>query len=62
MTSPSVSLSAATACGAETASQKPCEPSCVDAHTSAAIGSTTMIDRNVVTKPRDRAVPTLSPD
>src|SRR5262245_52875469 len=58
----SVSFSAAAAPGAVTASQKPCQPSSPDAATSAAIGSTTMIVRKVVTKPRDRAVPTLSPE
>ncbi len=56
----SVSLSAATASGLETASQKDCEPSLVASHMSAAIGSRTRTDRNSVIKPTDRAVAALS--
>ena len=41
----SVSLSAATASGLETTSQKPRAPSFVDSKTSAAIGSATISDR-----------------
>jgi hypothetical protein len=57
---PSVSLSAATACGSVTASQKDCAPSLRASHTSAAIGSATITVRNRVTKPRDRGVAALS--
>ncbi len=42
---PSVSFSAATDCGLETTSQKPCAPSFVDSQTRAAIGSATRIVR-----------------
>src|SRR5262245_36124019 len=59
----SVSLNAATACGEETACQKPEQPSPVDCQTTAAIGRTTTTSRKVVTKPtcRERAdVPALS--
>src|SRR5262249_15013578 len=59
---PSVSLSAATASGAVTASQKLCAPSLLASHTSAAMGSVTMTLRKRVTKPRDRAVAALSLD
>ena len=41
----SVSSIAATACGLETASQKLARPSSNDLDTTAAIGSSTMIDR-----------------
>src|SRR4026208_2412930 len=53
----SVSLKAATACGEETTSQNPDQPSPVDLQTTAAMGSTTITSRNVVTKPtcRERA-------
>src|SRR5581483_8226066 len=51
----SVSFSAATPSGIETASQKPDAPSSRDAHTSAAIGSATISERKPVTKPRERA-------
>src|SRR5882672_11093671 len=57
---PSVSFRAATASGLVTACQKPCDPALVDSQTSAAIGSTTINVRNVVTMPRDRAVSVLS--
>ena len=40
-----VSSIAATACSEETASQKLCQPSSNDRDTTAAIGSSTMIDR-----------------
>ncbi len=46
-----VSLSAATACGDDTTSQNPLQPLPVDVQTIAAIGSTTITNRNVVTKP-----------
>ena len=59
---PTVSFSAATASGLDTASQNDCVPSLVASHMSAASGRPTMTMRNVVTKPRDRAVPTLSLD
>ncbi len=59
---PSVSFSAATASGLETASRKDCVPSLVASHMSAASGSPTMTIRKVVTKPRDRAVAALSLD
>ena len=58
----SVSFSAATASGLETASQNACVPSLVASHMSAAIGRPTMTIRNVVTMPRDRAVAALSLD
>src|SRR5262245_35923377 len=58
---PTVSFSAATASGLEIESQKPPAPSFVDSQVSAASGSTTTIERKVMTKPRDRAVPALSP-
>ena len=57
---PTVSFSAATASGLETASQKDCDPSLVASHTSAASGSPTMTIRKVVTTPKDRAVAALS--
>ena len=57
---PSVSFSAATASGLETASQNDCVPSLVASQMSAASGSPTKTMRKVVTKPRDRAVPALS--
>src|SRR5439155_11406312 len=57
---PSVSFSAATASGLETAAQNPCEPSLADSQKSAASGSTTTSVRKVVTRPRDRAAPALS--
>src|SRR6516164_4572270 len=57
---PSVSFSAATASGLETASQKDSVPALVAAQTSAAIGRPTRTVRNVVTKPRERAVAALS--
>ena len=57
---PTVSFSAATASGLETASQKDCDPSLVASQTSAASGSPTMTIRKVVTKPKDRAVAALS--
>jgi hypothetical protein len=53
-------LSAASACGDETTSQKPSAPFFVDDQTSAAIGSATTIVRKVVTKPSERAVLALS--
>ena len=58
----SVSFSAETACGDETTSQKPAQPLPVDRQTTAAIGSTTMSSRKLVTKPtcRERAVEALS--
>src|SRR5581483_1475182 len=56
----SVSFSAATPSGLETASQKPEAPSSRDAHTSAAIGSATISERKPVTKPRERADEALS--
>src|SRR6188474_1921914 len=58
----SVSFRAETAWGDETTSQKPDQPLPVDRQTTAAIGSTTMISRNDVTKPtcRERAVEALS--
>src|SRR6266516_1414856 len=59
---PMVNFKAATDSGLETASQKPCDPAFVDSHTRAAMGSTTRPARKVVTKPRDRAVPALSPE
>src|SRR5215210_5679277 len=59
---PSVSFSAATACGLETASQNPDVPSFDDSQPSAASGSTTRTLRNVVTMPRDSAVPAPSLD
>jgi len=55
------SLSAARACSDVTTSQKASAPFRVDDHTSAAIGSATTIVRNVVMKPRERAVLALSP-
>ena len=57
-----LSFSAATACGEETTDQKPDQPFPVDFQTTAAIGSTTITSRNVVTKPtcRERAVEALS--
>ena len=57
-----VSFSAETAWGDETTSQKPDQPLPVDRQMTAAIGSTTMISRNVVTKPtcRERAIEALS--
>ena len=58
----SVSFSAETACGDETTSQKPDQPFPVDRQTTAAIGSTTMMSRKLVTNPtcRERAVEALS--
>ena len=53
----SVSFSAETASADETVSQNPASPFPVDDQTSAAIGSATITDRKVVTKPRERAVP-----
>ena len=58
---PSVSSSAAIPSGLVTASQNPPAPFFVDAQVSAAIGRITKIERNVVMKPSDRAVPALSP-
>src|SRR5688500_8765117 len=57
-----VSFSADTACGDETTSQNPDQPFPVDRQMTAAIGSTTTISRNDVTKPtcRERAVEALS--
>src|SRR4026209_2750989 len=58
------SFRAATACGEETTSQNPDQPSPVDLQTTAAMGSTTITSRKVVTKPacRERAdVAALSP-
>jgi hypothetical protein len=57
---PTVSFSAATAAGLETASQNPSAPSFVDSQKSAASGRTTTIVRKVVTMPRDRAAEALS--
>ncbi len=56
----SVSLSAATASGLETASQNDCEPSLVASHMSAAMGNRTRTERKSVMKPTDRAVAALS--
>ena len=56
----SVSSSAATASGLDTASQKDCVPSLVASHIRAASGRPTKAIRKVVTKPRDRAVLALS--
>src|SRR5579885_1745183 len=53
----SVSFSAATASGDETAAQKPEPPPFVDDQTSAAIGSATTTDRNAPTKPTASAEP-----
>jgi hypothetical protein len=55
-----VSLSAATASGLYTASQKLCLPSLEASQTRAAIGSATITVRKVVTTPRDKAVAALS--
>src|SRR6185295_15690171 len=49
-----VSFSAATACGEETTSQKPDQPLPVDFQTTAAIGSTTITSRKLVTNPTCR--------
>ncbi len=56
----SVSFSAATASGLETASQKDCEPSLVASQMRAAMGSRTRTERNSVMKPTDRAAAALS--
>ena len=58
----SVSLRAETASGDETTSQNPDQPRSAAFEATAAIGSTTMISRNVVTRPtcRERADETLS--
>ncbi len=53
---PRLSFSAATASGSLITDQKPCVPSLCADQTSAAIGSTTMIERKAVTKPSERAV------
>ncbi len=53
---PKLSFRAATACGLETTSQKPADPSFVDSQISAAIGRATTIERYATTKPRERAV------
>ena len=56
----SVSFSAAIASGLVTTSQNPCQPPFVDSKTSAAIGSPTISERYVVTRPSERAVVALS--
>src|SRR5262245_978906 len=56
----SVSLRAATASGEEITSQKLAPPFCVERQASAAIGSATTSERNVVTNPNERAVEALS--
>ena len=58
----SVSLRAETASGDETTSQNPDQPRSAAFEATAAIGNTTMIRRNVVTRPtcRERADETLS--
>ncbi len=58
----SVSLRAETASGDETTSQNPDQPRSAAFEATAAIGNTTMIRRNVVTRPtcRERAGETLS--
>ena len=56
----SVSFSAAIASGLVTTSQNPCQPPFVDSNTSAAIGSPTISERYVVTRPSERAVVALS--
>src|SRR5581483_7666575 len=53
----SVSFSAATASGDETAARNPEPPPFVDDQTSAAIGRATTTDRNAVTKPSESAEP-----
>ena len=58
----SVSLSAATASGADTLRQKPDQPSCFDCQRSAAIGSATTTSRNVEAKPSEKAAPAFSLD
>jgi hypothetical protein len=57
---PSVSFSAAIDSGLVTTSQKPRAPAFVDSKTSAAIGSATIRERYVVTRPSERAVEALS--
>ena len=55
-----LSSSAETAPGLETTVQKLDSPPARDCQTTAAIGSTTITDRNAVTKPSERAVWALS--
>src|SRR3989442_5957994 len=55
-----LSFSAETASGAETAFHQPDQPSSADAEATAASGSATISDRNRATKPRERALPALS--
>src|SRR5690242_7216716 len=55
-----LSFSAATASGAETALHQPDQPCALEAEATAASGSATSRERNRKTKPRERAPPALS--